>query len=515
MHGNTGKLFCVLLMAGFASVLAMDGVLSDLPPGYASVSLLQISVVLESLPADTASPQMAQHLIQQGNSTMTGASPTDDVAGHVRTTQPTLPQNLVSVAPHIDQSAKLHHSLQLALFLAILVSFWLVLVRLLGKDSAEKTTHAQQGRLHILDNAKFLLVWMVVWIHMSSPFHGTLETAVHAFLNPFATRALCFISGVVSSTAPSSRTLRNIFFRYIVPLFAYIAIIKPLILDPVVNVPAAPWQGVPKSLGDYMKITVLHFKTTYYCKLMPLEWYICGLIWWQMSRFVLAPCSPASRLGLSLAVSAIAGYLPGNILALNWAMVMLPVFVAGQLFPMERALRQIPLGLNSVIAGSLLTVAIFMLSSFSLGASSDGNIMDGMPGFGWNGEVPFWNYVHPIFWLRGLFQNLVELTKCVTFILLFCPRSDGLLAQMGCRTLYPYLLQYLLMTYVSCSSGTCASWYMAYTHHFRWLHLFLGSCLITGCLTLWPITAIFGIFLEPVWLERAFIAISKRGAPLI
>jgi len=341
---------------------------------------------------------------------------------------------------------------------------------------------------------------------------------MRAFLNPFATRTLCFISGVVSSAAPSSRTARNIVFRYLVPLFAYIAIIRPLILQPVHDFPAAPCQGLPKSPGDYLngvRDLFIHENMKDY---ITLEWYIWALIWWQISRFVLAPCGPASRLGLSLAVSAIAGYLPVKILALNRAMVMLPVFVTGQLFPMERALRQIPLGLNSVIFGSLLAVAIFTLSSFSLGASSVGNIMDEIPACAWTGEDFYESHVFkdpsiftqtPFFWLRGLFRNLVELTKGVIFILLFCPRSDGRLAQMGSRTLYPYLLQFLMITYVNCSSDTCASWYIAYTHHFRWLHLLAGSCLITGCLTLWPITAIFGVLLEPVWLDRAFIAIVK------
>jgi hypothetical protein len=255
---------------------------------------------------------------------------------------------------------------------------------------------------------------------------------------------------------------------------------------------------------------------------MTLEWYIYALCWWQVFH-VVAPRSSRFRVILSLTISAVAGYLPqeyANPFALQWAMIMLPVFVAGQLFPMERALQQVPYEPLQILIGGVHVAAIFMASSFSFTTGALEDYMRYIPDYGQAGNlsIVFWdecsfgvngagefsiNYDSYFFWLRGLLRNAVEITKAVLFLVFLCPRSHSHLTVMGTRCLFPYLLQWLAIVPIAACMAPLHS-----TFRFP-----LVSILTVVCLSSWPVYVLFRPLLEPRWCERLCTALMKREKP--
>merc|ERR1712176_1033901 len=68
-------------------------------------------------------------------------------------------------------------------------------------------------------------------------------------------------------------------------------------------------------------------------------------------------------------------------------------------------------------------------------------LMSSIPLFEWVGIPSCGFSSDALFWLRGNFRNVLEMTKGMIFLILVCPRSRCFMTIYGQYSLYPYLLQ--------------------------------------------------------------------------
>lgn len=417
-----------------------------------------------------------------------------------------------------------------ALFSLMAVSAWIgawsflqIIGGTAGKAVQSAPASGDQNRLYVLDNAKFFMIWIVIFIHIGQP-RSQFQSSLVLFLNPFCTRIFCFLSGLVAREMPTSQTFKKVFFRQVMPLVFFCAFLKPL-------------QVYSQGYFFYGLVPTGHFyKPMVYDSIFPTyvkpdgkiklshEWFLFTLIAWQLSRFVLAPFSPAWRLTIAVAVAAVGGYITYTNFALNLALVMLPCFVAGQLFPLTRVLSMVRWSQNTVALGFTLLGLILVVQYSSHGHQ----FLSQIPRYGWidpvstkynhwlpmsHSPVDFCSpWEHALFWIRGLFRNILELSKGLIFIILICPRHKGPIADMGCRSLYPYLLQFFLVPHFFRAVRACdqemifAGFVVPEVWRIRlgWTAAFVFSLLTNVLLASHPVRAVCRFLLEPTWLEKFY-----------
>merc|ERR1719464_1064291 len=154
--------------------------------------------------------------------------------------------------------------------------------------------------------------------------------------------------------------------------------------------------------------------------------------------------------------------------------------------------------LVKAVGGALLAVA------FGLQTSAQGRVvMEAVPSFGWAGlPTEFCSSEEvALYWIRGLFKNVLELSKGLIFLLLCCPRSGGPMARLGRHSIYPYLLHPIALEWcgplLNVTPPAC--------------QLLVLPLAVTVLLASWPVRLVFGIFLEPRWLERLLAADERSG----
>lgn len=361
-----------------------------------------------------------------------------------------------------------------------------------------------KSRLAVLDNAKFLLMILIVVDHLKGNAGGewgwkwgvgTLEgiTQMH-------TRSYCFLNGLVAKDGPSTRALRNVVTRLLVPLLLF-AIVEPLL------------EGRVKDYRNQLKYRV-EFARWPWCgepaALLPI-WYLHALLWWRLGGFLLHPLPPVAKLLVAFLISSAGGYLKLiQCSALEPAASFFVVYVAGQLCPVEELLRRVPSTWGSFATGMLyLLVSSFFLASPLGLAFMDDSVV---PIWGWAGVAHHGGLAHGLYFLRGLFRHVFELSRFFAFLVLgVCPRGSSVLSNLGQRSLYAYLLNGPLvhdlfkMVHVPVSP-----YYLGKL--IQWEALVVLSVFITLLLSAAPVREVFRHILEPVWLEQLLDAAGAGPA---
>lgn len=352
-----------------------------------------------------------------------------------------------------------------------------------------------------MDNAKLILMFMVLLTHCHDATHDWRWNAeIHLLINPFCTRSFGFISGLFDQDAPDGASCRRIIFRLAAPLILYCTFVEPLVLPLVDGTTMNTWDDY--SLRVINNLTLSQAGAT---------WYMFALICWRVWAWMLLPFFPMARFAIACAFAAIGGYPELSAFKLDQAIPSFPAFILGQHFPYHKAISRVPNTWFTRMLGFVATAVVF-----AVGMAPEGRRF--------LSDLPYWHFgvdVHnhlflkeretcgegeaALVWMREVFRNLWELSKCFIFIFLVCPRGNlGGFSALGAQTLYPFFLhypfamvqnQYLVMP-VESAEWTNAQWGAA------WIVECSVVALVICTLASQPVRIVFGPILQPVWLER-------------
>jgi len=404
-----------------------------------------------------------------------------------------------------EQRCSLELTAQAAAWSAALGAVWIVAVAWWWMAQADAGMAAcanggdghERSRLALLDNAKFLLCVYVVGSHLRLlPQAKDMPLGdVFGDFSEFHTRTFCLISGFVTGDGVlGPESMRGLAFHTIAPLLLWCIALEPLLLRMLLGEGATSAAEYGRQLID----NVFHADASKVC------WYWFALVCWRIWGSVLAVLRPSARLIVALAFSALGGYAKlgqtwvyfsrEGAFKMNMAVACFPIFVVGQLFPLERVLRRLPQTKSTAALGWLLLAVLFCAQESLQGRA----FMAEMPSFGW-AYLPkqFCGTLEvSLYWVRGLFKNMLELTKGLAFLLLCCPRSKGLISALGRHSIYPYLLHP-----VALQGWTVVAEAVSPVLPLQ-CQLLLLPVALTVLLASWPVRLVFRVFLEPSWLER-------------
>merc|ERR1719163_502973 len=198
------------------------------------------------------------------------------------------------------------------------------------------------------------------------------------------------------------------------------------------------------------------------------------------------------------------GYVIDSPGFLRNALVYLPIFIAGQLFPLKEVMARMPSLTPAMLASGVALLALVGYWEFS---ASGLQILGEIPFYSWGAtEGPRDGYcsfgAFATFWLRGVFRNALELSKGLVLILLCCPRQDSLMSTLGQYSLYAYLLHPWLQAFMN-DALMMREWRPHPTAHssaaFQYACLigaFAHALAVNLILTSWPSRVLFRPIIE-------------------
>ena len=331
------------------------------------------------------------------------------------------------------------------------------------------------------DNAKFLIIWMVVVAHGMELFAASngASNGLHKMIMAFATPAFAFLSGVFSRADLTTGEALKAGSRILVPYFAFQVIFNAL--DHLYN----GYPLVSYSIFDpYWGL-----------------WYVLALFVWRL----LLPLISASRfpLILSIVIGLAAGFLPANnALVVNpRAFVFLPFFVAGHLVGRDRErlkrLTVLPLRIAAAVCLPGLA-ALFILFH---------ELID------WRWLLPRSNAVQLGLsggeWLAiraGAYGATLILGACAFSLV---PKRRTFFTALGVGTFYVYLLHIPLIRWATFAGLAAAVRSFLASEALEVAAVFAAAAVVTLVLSQKPVRVAFRFLVEPS--PRAV----SVGAPLL
>jgi len=386
-----------------------------------------------------------------------------------------------------------------AAILALAAAWFAVVKYFMSKPAPDA---AVSNRMPVLDFCKFLLMIPVICQHTTFWFGPKVLQGTMQFVH-LHTRTFCFVSGVTAQGLPSERSIKSVVFRLIAPTMLW-TLVGFCIFD-------------RELLGKRSAQAQLTYLFQGFLEAPGISWYMYALVCWRVAGWALLSFKPAFRFAVSVLIMMMSGYIIDTPGFIRNAGVYLPIFVAGQLFPMKEVLSRTPQLTPGLFACGIATLALVGCWEYSAS------------GLAFLGEIPFYSWGNiegppdgycdftsfSTFWLRGLFRNALELSKGLVLILFCCPRSDNVISKLGQYSLYTYLLHPWCQQLVN-MGVKYYDWRphpnMQSSLSFQWACAVMAMCYafcMNVVLTSVPVRTLFGPVLEPAWLERLFAAESK------
>lgn len=297
-----------------------------------------------------------------------------------------------------------------------------------------------KGREYFYDNAKFILIFLVVLAHAISPFkdmagfwlkeeYMLLWRAINTMHMP----CLIFISGFLAK-----KYLRPDGFINVQRPFTYI----------VYYLAAQFTVGAFEVfvLGDSISKSILAPRSSL--------WFLVCLIWWYLLLPVIDKIDPRIMLTVAVLFGLLIGYdeKVSNLMAISRMIVHFPFFISGyylssgqmqKLFTKKSKLLSIPAFIAAM--ASLVGTILLTGKGTALNFSINGFITCDRSYF-----AIFKNTdINPVFWfLPRVWFYLCALLLCFAF-LVWVPRKKNIFTALGARTLSVYILhRYLYLAYL-------------------------------------------------------------------
>ncbi len=326
----------------------------------------------------------------------------------------------------------------------------------------------EKGRLYFYDNAKFILIFLVILGHAISPFQTAgdghaLFKFIWRIVNVLHMPCMIFISGFFAK-------------KYIRP-------------DGSINVQRPftymLYYVTAQLLIGAFEVFVVNDSI---CKSM-LEprasmWFLACLSWWYMILPVIDKINPKYMLPIAVIVGLLIGYdtKMSNFMAISRMITHFPFFLLGyyitgdqmkMLFTKKAKLWAVLIGALSI--GSIVGVMFLFSESGPFNFSINGFITCDRSYF----KIFNNKGVNPVFWfLPRLWFYLCAAGLCFSF-LAFVPRKKNVFTKFGSRTLAPYILHTLI--YIAYKNEVGFNWssfdWFKY-EWFGWKDLFVLRLLI-------------------------------------
>lgn len=347
-----------------------------------------------------------------------------------------------------------------------------------------------KGREYFYDNAKFILIFLVVLAHAISPFKSMEETFLHngfmllwRVINTMHMPCLIFISGFLAKKyiRPDGSINVQRPFTYIVYYLA-------------AQFTVGAFEVFV--LGDSISKSVLAPRSSL--------WFLVCLIWWYLLLPVIDKIDPKAMLIIAVLAGLLIGYdaKVSNLMAMSRMIVHFPFFLTGyylssgqmqKLFTKKAKLWSIP----AFLVAMLSQIAVFYLFR------SDGGFKFSINSFITCDRSYFAIFktgdINPVFWfLPRLWFYACAALLCFAF-LVWVPRKKNIFTGFGARTLSVYILhRYLYLAYLE------FKWY-----NFDWLPFEISAT--TAGLLMIVIAAVLTIVLSlyPCYLPFELLGLIK------
>jgi len=394
--------------------------------------------------------------------------------------------------------------------LALLLIALLLMVYMLTDNGADLglpiAANNDIDRAALLDNAKFVLVTMVILHHTSLYKNFGLSREMLAepwgrllfnMVCPLHTRTLCFISGILSR---SEFKAEKVMIGLVGPLFGFC-----FIIDPAKRLMERRFFGVLPSMYDNPLQSLFNSEGQ-------LQWYLVALIWWRVLGSLIASFRPCVRILAAYVLAAMVTYVATGFLSLP-AIGLFPSFVAGQLFPYDQALAKLPWRSSTAVIGLLMLVIVSIGRTFV--DAADLVLVPSPIHFPRSFSNDIANPVDmPLFWLRGLADTSLEIFKSIVFLFLVCPRKKTCFTDAGKYSIYSYLLHPFVLPWLG-KAVVLTPWLKDRTAISLPLKVIVAAVDILICggvcamLASRPVRFVFSLLIEPTWIRNFYI--KDRG----
>ncbi|MCQ2481669.1 MAG: acyltransferase family protein [Clostridia bacterium] len=294
-----------------------------------------------------------------------------------------------------------------------------------------------KGRLYYYDNAKFILIFLVVLAHAISPFREYGESKeifmyIWRVINTLHMPCLIFISGFFAKKfigKGGAIKVQRVFTYVMYYAFAQITV------------------GLfeTKVLGQYIGFSFFNPRSSL--------WFLACLIWWYSFLPLVDKIKPEVMIPVAFILAMAIGYdqKVGNFMSISRAITQYPFFLCGYYFTPEMfskiyskkgRILSIPIGLASL--GIFVLINIFFKPFGNLATSVNRVIT-----CNYNYNSIFANSRVPVGFgfLTRLAFFLLAAGLCYTF-LAWTPRKKHFFTKYGARTLAVYILhRYLYLAY--------------------------------------------------------------------
>jgi fucose 4-O-acetylase-like acetyltransferase len=268
-----------------------------------------------------------------------------------------------------------------------------------------------------VDNAKVILIFLVVFGHMIQPFvsgsapMNTLYMWIYTFHMP----AFILLAGFFAKGHGNFKYVMNLIKKLIVPYIIFQIIYT----------------------GYYYLIGKPGWETELFSPHWSL-WFLFSLFCWHLLLYWFKKMPPLLGITIAVQIGLLVGYFSeiGHTFSLSRTFVFFPFFLIGYWVTEKQLLQTVKnkrTKLISVVVMAALAIAIYVLPNFQTGwllASSSYSDL-GLPGLG------------------GLVRLLVYIVSAVMVISIFAwiPTKRYTWTKLGTRTLYVYLLHGFFIQY--------------------------------------------------------------------
>ena len=280
----------------------------------------------------------------------------------------------------------------------------------------------EKGREYYFDNAKFILIFLVVLAHAISPLKAddkvikTLWTVINAMHMP----CLIMISGYFAQSYIDDKG--NVKYQR---LFTYIIYYLAAQLT--------------VSLFEYFVLGNIKMNKSFFAPRSSL-WYLMCLIWWFTLLPLISRLKPKIALGGAIVFGLIVGYdtATGDFLSTMRVFSHFPFFLIGYYFRKEWLYKFRNKITQIIAAAVLILISVWTYSNLDIIPS---RIITSNYNYA-NAALKIFTD-KPLMFLNRLIYWIVALILCACFMVLV-PRGKALYTKWGSRTLQVYILHRFL-----------------------------------------------------------------------
>jgi fucose 4-O-acetylase-like acetyltransferase len=261
------------------------------------------------------------------------------------------------------------------------------------------------------DNAKFILIFLVVFGHFISPHKEDSEAlySVYNFIYTFHMPAFILISGFFSKSIRKNGYLKKVFRNILIPYFIF-----QLLNFVILRI----WNG-KESFSLFDPYWTL--------------WFLLSLVLWNIMLLLFIRLKhPAIMMMAALTIGVFAGYIQdiGTYFSLSRTFVFFPAFLGGYLLKKEHFSKILRPEIR--IASGMIIVAMFVSYFFLFPEEAKGWLLAS------SSYEKLGVELGQAWYIRLLMYGLMALaTFCFLAIV---PKRKLFLTHIGTRTLYVYLL---------------------------------------------------------------------------